>query len=86
MEAHERRVGGPGEAPSRLAARACYGGAHGAAGRGTRGTEAPAAVEALEQPAPAAEDELDLASIGLAVFFVSLILVVGALLIVPAIF
>ncbi len=48
--------------------------------------EAPAPAEALEQPTPAAEDELDLASIGLAVFFVSLILVVGALLIVPAIF
>ena len=31
-------------------------------------------------------EELDLASIGLAVFFVSLILVVGALLILPAIF
>lgn len=31
-------------------------------------------------------DELDLASIGLAVFFVSMILVVGALLILPAIF
>jgi hypothetical protein len=31
-------------------------------------------------------DELDLTSIGLAVFFVSLILVVGALLILPAIF
>ena len=33
-----------------------------------------------------ATDELDLTSIGLAVFFVSLILVVGALLILPAIF
>jgi hypothetical protein len=31
-------------------------------------------------------DQLDLASIGLAVFFVSMILVVGALLILPAIF
>ena len=31
-------------------------------------------------------EELDLASIGLAVFFVSLILVVGALLILPTIF
>jgi hypothetical protein len=31
-------------------------------------------------------DEFDLASIGLAVFFVSMILVVGALLILPAIF
>jgi hypothetical protein len=48
--------------------------------------EAPAPIEALEQPTPGPEDELDLASIGLAAFFVSLILVVGALLIVPAIF
>ena len=31
-------------------------------------------------------DDLDLASIGLAVFFLSLIVVVGALLILPAIF
>ena len=44
----------------------------------------------LEDPAPTdspeAGDELDLTSIGLAVFFVSMILVVGALLILPAIF
>ena len=46
----------------------------------------PPSVEALEQPTTEPEDELDLASIGLAAFFVSLILVVGALLIVPAIF
>jgi hypothetical protein len=37
--------------------------------------------EAVEQT-----DDLDLASIGLAVFFLSLIVVVGALLILPAIF
>jgi hypothetical protein len=36
----------------------------------------------LDEPSA---DELDLTSIGLAVFFVSLILVVGALLILPAI-
>ena len=48
--------------------------------------KAPTPVEALEQPTTEPEDELDLASIGLAAFFVSLILVVGALLIVPAIF
>ena len=35
---------------------------------------------------PETSGELDLTSIGLAVFFVSLILVVGALLILPAIF
>lgn len=40
--------------------------------------------EPSDPPEPA--DELDLTSIGLAVFFVSLILVVGALLILPAIF
>jgi hypothetical protein len=43
-----------------------------------------------EEPEPTEptepSEELDLASIGLAVFFVSLILVVGALLILPAIF
>jgi hypothetical protein len=38
-------------------------------------------VEEVEQT-----DDLDLASIGLAVFFLSLIVVVGALLILPAIF
>jgi hypothetical protein len=48
--------------------------------------EAPAPVEAIEQPTPEPEDDLDLATIGLAAFFVSLILVVGALLVVPAIF
>jgi hypothetical protein len=45
----------------------------------------------MERPADEPEtteptDELDLTAIGLAVFFVSLILVVGALLILPAIF
>ena len=35
---------------------------------------------------PEPNDELDLASIGLAVFFVSMIVVVGALLILPNIF
>jgi hypothetical protein len=42
----------------------------------------------LDEPSAdeAQADELDLTSIGLAVFFVSLILVVGALLILPAIF
>ncbi|MDQ2673260.1 MAG: hypothetical protein M3Y40_01255, partial [Chloroflexota bacterium] len=52
-----------------------------------------ATVEVMERPLdepsadePAQADELDLTAIGLAVFFVSLILVVGALLILPAIF
>jgi hypothetical protein len=42
----------------------------------------------LEEPTDPAEarGELDLTAVGLAVFFVSLILVVGALLILPAIF
>jgi len=47
--------------------------------------ERPPEEPAEPEPAEPAE-ELDLASIGLAVFFVSLILVVGALLILPAIF
>ena len=44
--------------------------------------------EQTEEPAEPAEpgDQLDLTSIGLAVFFVSLIVVVGALLILPAVF
>jgi hypothetical protein len=46
--------------------------------------ERPIGEPADEATTPA--DELDLASIGLAVFFVSLILVVGALLFLPAIF
>lgn len=41
-------------------------------------------ISLLEGAEPA--DDLDLASIGLAVFFLSLIVVVGALLILPAIF
>jgi hypothetical protein len=44
-------------------------------------TESAEPTDAVE-----ATDALDLTSIGLAVFFVSLILVVGALLILPAIF
>jgi hypothetical protein len=48
-----------------------------------RPTEEP--TEPTEQPAEAS-DELDLTAIGLAVFFVSLIVVVGALLILPAVF
>jgi len=47
-----------------------------------RPAEAPA--ESAQEPEPTGE--LDLTAIGLAVFFVSLILVVGALLILPAIF
>lgn len=39
-----------------------------------------------EPEAPEPTDDLDLTSIGLAVFFVSMIVVVGALLILPAIF
>jgi hypothetical protein len=49
----------------------------------------PEADQAPEQPPtdPAAGPEnLDLVSIGLAVFFVSLIVVVGALLILPTVF
>jgi hypothetical protein len=42
------------------------------------------AVQPLESAQPA--DDLDLLSIGLGVFFLSLIVVVGALLILPAIF
>jgi hypothetical protein len=42
------------------------------------------AVQPLESAQPT--DDLDLLSIGLAVFFLSLIVVVGALLILPAIF
>ncbi len=42
------------------------------------------AVQSLESAQPA--DDLDLLSIGLAVFFLSLLVVVGALLILPAIF
>ena len=44
-------------------------------------TESPEPTDVVEPT-----DALDLTSIGLAVFFVSLILVVGALLILPAIF
>ncbi len=42
------------------------------------------AVQPLDSAQPT--DDLDLLSIGLAVFFLSLIVVVGALLILPAIF
>ena len=43
--------------------------------------EGTSMVEGIEP-----KDDLDLASVGLAVFFLSLIVVVGALLILPAIF
>ena len=52
-----------------------------------RPAEKPAG-ELTKEPAEPAEpgDALDLTSIGLTVFFVSLIVVVGALLILPAVF
>ena len=46
----------------------------------------PEAPEADPQQGDGPKGELDLLTIGLAVFFVSLILVVGALLILPAVF
>ena len=44
------------------------------------------APEAGQEQGDGPKGELDLLTIGLAVFFVSLILVVGALLILPAVF
>ena len=44
------------------------------------------APDPTEEPRNGPKGELDLLTIGLAVFFVSLILVVGALLILPAVF
>jgi len=53
--------------------------------RSSDATTAPSeAVQPLESAQPT--DDLDLLSIGLAVFFLSLVVVVGALLILPAIF
>ena len=46
----------------------------------------PSASDPTEEPRNGPQGELDLLTIGLAVFFVSLILVVGALLILPAVF
>ena len=46
----------------------------------------PEAPEASHEQSNGPQGDLDLLTIGLAVFFVSLILVVGALLIVPAVF
>ena len=46
----------------------------------------PSAPEAGEEQGDEPRGDLDLLTIGMAVFFVSLILVVGALLILPAVF
>jgi hypothetical protein len=46
----------------------------------------PEAPEASHEPGDVPRGDLDLLTIGLAVFFLSLILVVGALLILPAVF
>ena len=46
----------------------------------------PSASDPTEEPRNGPQGELDLLTIGLAVFFLSLILVVGALLILPAVF